>query len=60
MVDLGQPTYNDKLLQDEFAELTDQGGMSPREAVRSLAAKYELASRDVYAIVHALASGRVD
>jgi 16S rRNA (cytidine1402-2'-O)-methyltransferase len=48
---IGQKPYSAATLLEEFSRLTDEGH-SPRQAVRTLAAKYDLASRDVYAIVH--------
>jgi 16S rRNA (cytidine1402-2'-O)-methyltransferase len=52
--ELGRTPYTSTELVEQFSELTDEG-RSPREAVRTLALKYHLPSRDVYAIVHALA-----
>jgi 16S rRNA (cytidine1402-2'-O)-methyltransferase len=45
-------TYSTDLLKTDYHELL-AGDMRPRQAVRALAEKYGLTSRDVYAAVHA-------
>ena len=51
VLDIGQTTYSETTLRTDFASLT-AAGSTPREAVRALARKHTLPSRDVYAIVH--------
>jgi 16S rRNA (cytidine1402-2'-O)-methyltransferase len=48
---IGHTAYSDESLRAEFEELVSVGS-SPRAAVRALAQKYSLTSRNVYAVVH--------
>jgi 16S rRNA (cytidine1402-2'-O)-methyltransferase len=48
---IGQLTYSDDSLRKEFDHLIDAGA-NPRGAVRTLAKRYALPSRDVYSVVH--------
>jgi 16S rRNA (cytidine1402-2'-O)-methyltransferase len=50
-VDIGQSTYSEATLRQEFEGLTDSGA-TPRDAVRTLAKKYAKSSREVYSVVH--------
>jgi 16S rRNA (cytidine1402-2'-O)-methyltransferase len=49
--EIGPKPYSEERLRAEFDELTAEGS-SPRAAVRALAQKYALGSRNVYAVVH--------
>jgi 16S rRNA (cytidine1402-2'-O)-methyltransferase len=48
---IGQKTYSNETLRGEFEGLLSDG-WSPRSAVRALAQKYSLPSRNVYSVVH--------
>ena len=52
---IGQLTYSDDSLRKEFDHLIDAGA-NPRGAVRTLAKRYALPSRDVYSVVHQIRS----
>jgi 16S rRNA (cytidine1402-2'-O)-methyltransferase len=49
---IGQ-TPNREVIAREFGELTDNDGMARREAIKALALRYSIPSRDVYLIVEA-------
>jgi 16S rRNA (cytidine1402-2'-O)-methyltransferase len=49
--DIGRLPYSDEALRKEFDDLIDAGA-NPRGAVRALAKRYALPSRDVYSVVH--------
>jgi 16S rRNA (cytidine1402-2'-O)-methyltransferase len=42
-----------KAIADEFGDLTNNGGLGRREAIRSLAAKYRISAREVFARLEA-------
>ncbi len=48
---IGRTAYSNDLLVSEFSQLL-QSGATPRAAIKELAQRYALASRNVYAIVH--------
>jgi 16S rRNA (cytidine1402-2'-O)-methyltransferase len=48
---VGRTIYSSEALRTEFEALISSG-FSPRAAIRALAAKYSLSSRDVYSVVH--------
>ena len=49
--EFGRLPYSNETLRKEFDDLID-GGANPRGAVRTLAKRYALPSRDVYSVVH--------
>jgi 16S rRNA (cytidine1402-2'-O)-methyltransferase len=49
--EVGQSTYTTDGVLREFSHLKDQG-QSPRQAIRTLATKYALPSREIYQMVH--------
>ena len=50
--DIGQTTYSNDVAADGIRRLLTAAARRPRAAVRALAQKYSLPSRDVYAVVH--------
>jgi len=50
--DIGKTPYDPAVLREEFKTMTGKG-FRPKEAVKDLAARYRLGTREVYALVHA-------